>query len=91
MRGTGFQAYCYPTLYIDGVRVFNNDGDLDAFVNVQDIRAMEVYPRGGSVPVEFQTLEGCGSLVIWTGGRRPQFEPKKAPKPEKRKVGRVTG
>ncbi|MFN8666929.1 MAG: carboxypeptidase regulatory-like domain-containing protein [Gemmatimonadaceae bacterium] len=91
MRGMGFQAYCKPSVWVDGMRVMNIDGDLDAFVNVQDIRAMEVYPRGGSVPVEFQTLEGCGSLVIWTGGRRPQFEPKKAPKPEKRKSGRVTG
>lgn len=71
MRGTGFQAYCYPTLYIDGVRVFNNDGDLDAFVNVQDIRAMEVYTRGSSVPAQFQNMDGCGSIVIWTGGRRP--------------------
>lgn len=71
MRGSGFQAMCSPTVYIDGMRVFNNDGDLDAIVNVQDVRAMEVYTRGSSVPIEFQNLDGCGSLVLWTGGRRP--------------------
>ncbi|MCC6927716.1 MAG: carboxypeptidase regulatory-like domain-containing protein [Gemmatimonadaceae bacterium] len=76
MRGMGFQAYCKPSIWVDGMRVMNIDGDIDSFVNVQDIRAMEVYPRGGSVPVQFQTLEGCGSLVIWTGGRRAQFDPR---------------
>ncbi len=70
MRGTGFNAYCAPTVFLDGMRVFNVDGDLDAIVNVQDVRAIEVYTRGGSVPVQFQTLEGCGALVVWTGGRR---------------------
>ncbi len=50
MRGTGFQAMCAPTVFVDGVRVFNSDGDLDAIVNVQDVQAMEVYSRGSSVP-----------------------------------------
>jgi hypothetical protein len=50
------------------MRVFNVDGDLDAIVNVQDA-GHRVY-TGGSVPVQFQTLEGCGALVVWTGGRR---------------------
>lgn len=71
MRGTGFQAYCSPTVFVDGVRVFNNDGDLDAIVNVMDVRAMEVYTRGSTVPIQFQNMDGCGSIVIWTGGRRP--------------------
>lgn len=83
MRGMGFQAYCSPSIWVDGMRVMNMDGDLDAFVNVQDIKAMEVYPRGGTVPVQFQTLEGCGSLVIWTGARRVQFDPKAAKKAKK--------
>ncbi len=71
MRGTGLQSTCVPTVFLDGARVFNNDGDLDALVNVQDVRAMEVYTRGSSVPAQFQNLDGCGSLVLWTGGRRP--------------------
>ncbi|MEP7381601.1 MAG: carboxypeptidase regulatory-like domain-containing protein [Gemmatimonadota bacterium] len=71
MRGSGLQATCVPTVFLDGSRVFNNDGDLDALVNVQDLRAMEVYTHGSSVPAQFQNLDGCGSLVLWTGGRRP--------------------
>lgn len=74
MRGMGFQVNCYPAVFIDGMKVMNMDGDIDSYVNVQEIRALEVYSRGSSVPVQFQTLDGCGSLVIWTGGRRPKFE-----------------
>lgn len=74
MRGMGFQVNCYPAVFIDGMKVMNMDGDIDSYVNVQEIRALEVYPRGSSVPVQFQTLDGCGSLVIWTGGRRPKYE-----------------
>lgn len=74
MRGMGFQVNCYPAVFIDGMKVMNMDGDIDSYVNVQEIRALEVYSRGSSVPVQFQTLDGCGSLVIWTGGRRPKYE-----------------
>jgi len=74
MRGMGFQAFCVPALFIDGARVTSDDGNLDAFVNVQDIRAMEVYTRGSSVPAEFQTLQGCGSIVVWTGSRRATLD-----------------
>ncbi len=69
MRGASFSAYCVPAVFIDGVQVFNDDGNLDALVNVQDIKAVEVYSRTGSLPAQFQTLRGCGSIVIWTGGR----------------------
>lgn len=71
MRATGMQAYCQPEIFLDGMRVSNIDGDLEAIVNVQDVRAVEVYTRGSNVPAQFQTLAGCGSMVIWTGGRRP--------------------
>jgi len=70
MRGNSFSAYCQPALFIDGMRVTNIDGNLDAVVSAQDVRAVEVYTRASNVPAQFQTLEGCGSLVIWTGGRR---------------------
>lgn len=69
MRGMGFSEFCYPTVYVDGMRVMNIDGDLDAVVNVSSIRFVEVYPRAGMVPAQFQAFEGCGSVVIWTGPR----------------------
>jgi hypothetical protein len=69
MRGMGFDEFCYPTVFVDGMRVMNIDGDLDAVVNVSSIRFVEVYPRAGMAPAQFQAFEGCGSVVIWTGTR----------------------
>lgn len=63
------KRYCSPAVFIDGARVDNVNGDLDAFVSVQDIRAMEIYPRLVSAPAQYQSLYGCGSLLIWTGAR----------------------
>ncbi|MBC7896103.1 MAG: carboxypeptidase regulatory-like domain-containing protein [Cytophagaceae bacterium] len=73
---SGFQQYCMPTLFLDGMRMGGlEDLPLDALVNVQDIRAMEAYTRGSQVPAQFQTMTGCGSIVIWTGARtRRQFQ-----------------
>lgn len=69
MRGSGFQQLCAPALFLDGMRVLNEDGNLDQFINPMDVRAVEVYTRGSNVPPQFTTLSGCGSIVIWTGGR----------------------
>ena len=69
MRGTGMRSFCSPSVFIDGNRVMNDDGNLDGFVNPQDVRAVEVYTRGSNVPAEFQSLSGCGVIAIWTGMR----------------------
>lgn len=69
MRGSGMRSFCSPSLFVDGTRVMNDDGNLDGFVNPQDVRAVEVYTRGSSVPMEFQSLNGCGVIAIWTGMR----------------------
>lgn len=69
MRGMGFDDSCLPTVFVDGMRVMNLDGDLDAVVNVSAIRLVEVYPRAGMAPPQFSAFEGCGSVVIWTGAR----------------------
>jgi hypothetical protein len=44
---------------------------IDNLVQPQDIRGVEVYSRIGSTPIEYQSRSGCGSIVIWTGARRP--------------------
>ena len=69
MRGSGMRSFCAPSVFIDGIRVMNDDGNLDGFVNPQDVRAVEVYTRGSSVPAEFQSLSGCGVIAVWTGMR----------------------
>lgn len=71
LRDGGARYSCTPTLFLNGVRTAADDGVLDAVVNPQNVRAVEVYPRTGSVPIEFQGNNGCGSIVIWTGPRQP--------------------
>ena len=70
MRGSGGAGTCAPTLFVNGVRAASDDGVIDNVVNPQDVRAVEVYTRTGSMPIQFQSLNGCGSIVIWTGPRR---------------------
>jgi hypothetical protein len=69
MRGSSGGASCVPALFLDGSRVVNPEGVLDQFVNPQSVRAVEVYSRAASMPSEFQTQNGCGSIVVWTGMR----------------------
>jgi hypothetical protein len=69
LRGTGMTGDCPPAVFLNGLLIPNEDGDLDAIVNARDVRAVEVYARTASVPLQFQTRNGCGSVVIWTGAR----------------------
>lgn len=57
---------CEPTVYVNGKEMFNKSRDLDAFVDVQKIRAVEVYSVPGEVPAEFLANVLCGAVVIWT-------------------------
>jgi hypothetical protein len=62
---------CRPTLLIDGARVVNDPAfPVNALVGANQIRAVEVYARSSQVPAEFQSMDGCGAIVVWTGGRR---------------------
>ncbi|MEO6446428.1 MAG: carboxypeptidase regulatory-like domain-containing protein [Gemmatimonadaceae bacterium] len=71
MRGFGFGGtYCAPEVFLDGMRVMNIEGDLDQFINASDVRALEVYSHASSIPAEYQTMNGCGAIVIWSGARR---------------------
>jgi hypothetical protein len=73
-------GYCTPDIVLDGMRVAGDVGGVDWLVTPQDVRAVEVYSRGSQVPAEFQSLSGCGVIVIWTGPRTPRppgVEPKK--------------
>lgn len=71
MRGVSGGGKCIPLFFVDGVRVQVLDGVIDNAVNQADVRAIEVYPGTGGTPIEFMNRDGCGSVVIWTGGRRP--------------------
>ncbi len=71
MRGSSFTATCSPAVFVDGMLMAQLEGvDIESFINVQDVRAVEVYARTASIPSQFMTLTGCGSIVITTGARR---------------------
>lgn len=69
MRGN-VSGYCTPIVFVDRVKQYMFDGDIDAIVSPTKVRAIEVYPGFIMTPPEFQVpFDQCGSIVIWTGKR----------------------
>jgi hypothetical protein len=69
VRSSGMTGDCAPAVFLNGMFVNIEDGDLDNIINPKDVRAIELYARTSSIPLQFQTRNGCGSVVIWTGAR----------------------
>jgi hypothetical protein len=45
--------------------------DLNQYIDVNDVAAIEIYARGGNMPVSLQAADNsCGVIAIWTGARR---------------------
>ncbi len=45
--------------------------DIDRYVSPGDVAAIEIYARGGNMPVSLQTSDAaCGVIAIWTGRRK---------------------
>lgn len=62
---------CAPTLYLDGQVVAfggRRGGAVrpDDFAVPAEVEAVEVYTRGSEVPVEFDAIDDCGVVLIWT-------------------------
>lgn len=65
-RGDG---QCRPTLYVDrAVMASGAVGPVrpDDFVSPGDVEAIEIYARDSEVPVEFDAINHCGVVLIWT-------------------------
>lgn len=61
----GFQP-CRPTVVLDGMKV-SEHFLLDELVVPSEVSAMELYPRGVGVPVQWSGMDaGCGVILIWT-------------------------
>ena len=64
------RGLCRPDLVIDGSRQINDATfPVNTLVWANELRAVEVY-EPSVVPPEFQTMTGCGAIVVWTGIRR---------------------
>ena len=58
---------CRPALVIDGSRQINDSTfPLNTLVWANELRAVEVYTNPLKVPAEFQSVSGCGAIVVWT-------------------------
>jgi len=67
MKGAG--AYCIPVIFLNGIRIVNEEGSLDQLADPREVRGVEVYSRGATVPIQFQSSGGCGAIVLWVGNR----------------------
>lgn len=56
------------SIFMDGSRWQQLEaGDFDAFIRPQEVAAIEVYPSGATMPVEFQTSgSDCAAVVVWS-------------------------
>lgn len=57
---------CEPSVYVDGRLLPRRTKDLDAYVAVSKIRAVEIYSVPAEVPLEFSFDIFCGAVIIWT-------------------------
>lgn len=71
MRGSAGAATCAPAVFVNGMNTPVPDGMIDNLVSSPEVRGVEIYSRTSSTPPEFESRNGCGSIVIWTGARRP--------------------
>lgn len=62
-------GYCTPWLYVDGLRIIPNPGEVLAdVVPMTQVRAVEIYqaPFEGELPFKDISSCECGALVFWT-------------------------
>lgn len=78
MRGVSSMAgTCQPAIVVDGMRFMGDAGEIDVLSNPQDIQGMAVYRGPSETPAEYQGLNTCGAIVIWTRrGAAPARRPR---------------
>jgi hypothetical protein len=61
---------CPMAIVIDGHQVYG--GAIDDMLSADDVTAIEIYSRGGNMPVSMQVQDAaCGAIAFWTGSRKP--------------------
>ncbi|MCX5756752.1 MAG: carboxypeptidase regulatory-like domain-containing protein [Gemmatimonadetes bacterium] len=77
MRATGSMtndSRCIPNFFLDGMLIPAPEQGMrqtmlqaiEAMVNPEDVRGIEIYGGLGGIPPEFNRNNGCGTIVIWT-------------------------
>jgi hypothetical protein len=62
-------SYCTPTIYLDGIRMLGPASeDLDIIVQPHQLDGLELY-RNMQAPPEYQDINQCGVLLLWTRAR----------------------
>lgn len=78
MRRGASRQYCYPAVFIDGVRT-PAGGHYPTYLNETippgDVEGIEIYLGPSEVPPIFGGIgSGCGAVVVWTRDARPGRE-----------------
>ena len=70
MRSAWDGNRCSPVYFLDGMRWYALDQspilELERFIQLHDLAAVEVYAGGASTPAQFDAGTGCGAVVFWT-------------------------
>jgi hypothetical protein len=71
MRGTptisnGGGIDCVPNLFVDGALMIDYWDEIESFFMKNQIAGIEVYDAFGTIPPQFDRVNGCGSVVVWT-------------------------
>jgi hypothetical protein len=66
---------CPMAIVIDGQQQYppSDPGvvSINKIINANDVMAIEVYARGGNMPISLQVNDTkCGVIAFWTGSRR---------------------
>ena len=74
-QGGQVMGPCQMALFVDGIEIYfgkywegGSVQGMDAFIQPQEIRAIEIYSSASGTPLQFQSVRNamCGSIVIWT-------------------------
>lgn len=68
---------CVPSIYLDGQRSHYTGAEIEGLYRADELAGVEVYPRAGLRPSEFQDGSHCGAIAVWTRPqlRRPSGQP----------------
>ena len=69
--GSEGPSQCVPSLWVDGRRDMLGDF---GFLYTDELAAVEVYTRDYGKPPEFNDLNACGAVVVWTRPAAPELQ-----------------